>query len=193
MAKNPLKLPSKEVLQALFKKKLETDEKVAALRGEYGDRVKHQQDNGNLHKVGYDTYTKLMGIFRDNEFKAREVADIIEVYIDFAREEMDKNGHVGDLAKQAQEAEDGDERPDNTPKGSKPKAGPKGKREKAVKEAANFVQEQRAANDEGDKEIRETAARLNGGSEEPNLPEDPAPPPSGRKPATGRGSYRNLQ
>jgi hypothetical protein len=97
--------PDPVVLDALFKRWAANKEQVAGLNGEVGDRLKTQYDlKKGFTPKGWQTYSSVRWIGLSNEAKARAEIRSIRRACDVAEAELDKNGHVGDIADMAEAA-----------------------------------------------------------------------------------------
>jgi hypothetical protein len=97
--------PDPLVLDALFKRWAANKEQVAGLNGEVGDRLKTQYDlKKGFTPKGWQTYSSVRWIGLSNEAKARAEIRSIRRACDVAEAELDKNGHVGDIADMAEAA-----------------------------------------------------------------------------------------
>ncbi len=97
--------PDPLVLDALFKRWAANKEQVAGLNGEVGDRLKTQYElKKGFTPKGWQTYSSVRWIGLSNEAKARAEIRSIRRACDVAEAELDKNGHVGDIADMAEAA-----------------------------------------------------------------------------------------
>lgn len=76
--------------------------RVQSIVGTIGERVKEAVENGHLHKGAFNLLSKL---YRMDDLKRRDYIDSVRLYLDIAEEQhLFGDEHVGDLAKQADEA-----------------------------------------------------------------------------------------
>ena len=100
----PIKFASASVVKALFVQSVKTKEETATIAGTFGERVKAQVENGNLHKAAFSQAAAIYRKMRNNELKAKEHVAHLRHYIDLIEEEMYQKGHTGNLDDQAKAA-----------------------------------------------------------------------------------------
>lgn len=100
----PIKFASASVVKALFVQSVKTKEETATIAGRFGERVKTQVENGNLHNAAFGQAAAIYRKMRNNELKAKEHVAHLRHYIDLIEEEMYQKGHTGNLDDQAKAA-----------------------------------------------------------------------------------------
>lgn len=107
----PIRLATASVVKALFVQSVKTKEETSSIAGKFGERVKAQVENGNLHTGAFNQAAAIFRKMRTNEIKAREHLAHLDHYLDIIREEMDNAGHVGDLDRMSKAAAEKQEEP----------------------------------------------------------------------------------
>lgn len=115
----PIRLASASVVKALFVQSVKTREETATIAGKFGERVKAQVENGNLHNAAFGQAAAIYRKMRNNELKAKEHLAHLRHYIELIEEEMYQKGHTGNLDDQAKAAAagEGDPVPETAPGG----------------------------------------------------------------------------
>lgn len=108
MGESAIQLPNKSIVLALFKKGAEVKQKTSSISSEYGERIKAQIENGNLHRRAYSTAEKIAYKALTNEIAALQEISHLRYLLDIVEDEIRKKGHVGDLAEQADAASKAD-------------------------------------------------------------------------------------
>lgn len=114
----PIKFASASVVKALFVQSVKTKEETATIAGKFGERVKAQVENGNLHNAAFGQAAAIYRKMRNNELKAKEHLAHLRHYIELIEEEMYQKGHTGNLADMAKaDASEPGPQPETAPGG----------------------------------------------------------------------------
>ena len=73
--------------------------KIGEINGELGERIKHHQENSNLHAKAFRVVTAM---HRMDELKRTAFWDALQLYHDFASSELWGDGHLGNLVTMAE-------------------------------------------------------------------------------------------
>jgi hypothetical protein len=120
MSDSEPKIPAPQVLDTFIRRFAENKEKIGAMNGDLGDRLRNQYDlNQDFNAFFWSLFKKVCYAGMTNELKSREMIRIGRLALDSAEAWMDEHGHTGDIATMAEKAA---QQGDNTPKGSQPKA-----------------------------------------------------------------------
>ena len=95
MAEGVTKLPNSKVLFSLADLSERTNKKLASIKGEYGERIAHHQENSNLHLQAFKLVAKLDQM---DELKRQTFLEHFDAYVDaFEKERWAQEGHTGNL------------------------------------------------------------------------------------------------
>lgn len=99
----PIRLATASVVKALFVQSVKTKEETSTIAGKFGERVKAQVENGNLHNAAFSQAAAIFRKARNNELKAKEHIAHLRHYIEIIEEDLYQKGHTGNLVDQAQQ------------------------------------------------------------------------------------------
>jgi hypothetical protein len=131
------KIPAPQVLDTFIRRFAENKEKIGAMNGDLGDRLRNQYDlNQDFNAFFWSLFKKVCYAGMTNELKSREMIRIGRLALDSAEAWMDEHGHTGDIATMAEKAA---QQGDNTPKGSQPKGEAPAEPQQEAAPASNVV------------------------------------------------------
>lgn len=88
---------SKTVLLALLKEGNRIKEETSAISGRYGERIRAQVENGQLHGPAFRVAQSIERKRRNNEIAAQDMMDHLLFYCEVIQEDMRNGGHMGNL------------------------------------------------------------------------------------------------
>lgn len=204
MQEKTIKLPNKAHTIALWNAGIMAKAEAQAVTGKFTDRHRTATENGELHAGASKDAMKILSKGKRNELAALDHIAHLRVYLDWAEDEIRKQGHTGNLVNQAEGKEEipaaAAAEPEAAATGGKVtdlgEARSKRGRKKADAPAAaeQPAAEQAAAEDpeedvrprhlketEKQREAEKAAAAASDEEQEPELPPPPTRTPRGRK------------